>query len=255
MLIAAIQHDIVWEDAPANLDRLGPKVAAAAGAGARLVVLAEMFSTGFSMNIDVTAEPVMGRSATWMCEQAAANDTWICGSIPTGVQPGERPVNRLHLVSPTGGVHTYDKIHTFTYAGESEHFTAGTQTLTVDVEGLRVSPLVCFDLRFADLFWDLAAQTDCYLVPANWPEPRRRHWQALLAARAIENQAYVVGVNRVGQDGNGLAHAGDSAVIDPMGEVLASASTDEAVLLTEVDPRRVADIRSRLPFHADRRPR
>ncbi len=253
MLVAAVQHDIVWEDREANLSRLAPKVAAAAAAGAKLVVLTEMFSTGFSMNTARTAEPVMGPSATWLGEQARKHDVWTCASIPTRTEKGDRPVNRLHLISPGGALHTYDKIHTFSYAGESEHFARGAQAITVDVGGLRVTPFVCFDLRFANRFWDKAEDTDCYVVPANWPTPRREHWQALLRARAIENQAYVVGVNRVGEAGDGLGHSGDSMVVDPMGRVLASAAEEEALLVTSLDPERVAEVRSAFPFAADRR--
>jgi omega-amidase len=146
----------------------------------------------------------------------------------------------------------YDKIHPFTFAGEHEHYAAGDRFLTVDVEGTRCSFFVCYDLRFADEFWSLAGVTDCFVVPANWPEARRAHWQALLTARAIENQAYVVGVNRVGE-GGGLRYAGDSRIVDPLGEVLASGAGTEALLVAEVDPRVVADVRARFPFLQDRR--
>ena len=121
------------------------------------------------------------------------------------------------------------------------------------VEGLRLGLFVCYDLRFADEFWAVAPATDCYVVVANWPAARRHHWRSLLVARAIENQAYVVGVNRVGVDGNGLEHAGDSMIVDPLGEVLASAAGGETVLVADVDPAVVAGVRARFPFLADRR--
>jgi predicted amidohydrolase len=123
----------------------------------------------------------------------------------------------------------------------------------VAVRDVRVSPFVCYDLRFADEFWAVAPRTDCYLVVANWPASRRHHWRSLLVARAIENQAYVVGVNRVGVDGNGLAYAGDSMIVDPLGEVLASASEIETIVMADIDPAVVADVRARFPFLADRR--
>jgi predicted amidohydrolase len=251
--VAAVQHDIVWEDPEANFARLEPLVAAAAGQGARLVVLTEMFATGFSMAADRIAEPAVGgRSAEFLTAAASEHGVWMCGSIPERRAGGGRPCNQLLLVGPDGETHRYAKIHPFSYAGEHEHYEAGTETLTVDVGGVRVSPFVCYDLRFPEEMRSVAEETDLYVVVANWPAPRRRHWQVLLQARAIEDQAYVVGVNRVGH-GDGLDYAGDSMVIDPMGEVLASAAGGEAILVTEVDPAVVRDVRTSLPFLQDRR--
>ncbi len=134
-----------------------------------------------------------------------------------------KPYNTLVLASPHGQVVRYRKIHPFSFAKEHEHYGAGSDHITVDVEGLRCTLFVCYDLRFADEFWGRAEQTDAYVVVANWPERRRHHWTTLLQARAIENQAYVVGVNRVGH-GNGLDYSGDSRIVDPWGEVLAAAA-------------------------------
>ncbi len=252
MRIAAIQHDIVWEDAAANFAALGPRIAGAAGAGARLIVLTEMYATGFSMRTDVTAEPVGGPATAFLVGQAQRHDAWVAGSLAERVGPGERPFNTLVLAGPDGTLHRYRKIHPFTHSGEHEHFRAGSEHVTVDVDGLRVTLFVCYDLRFADEFWATATATDVYLVPANWPDTRRVHWRALLRARAIENQAYVVGVNRVGVGGS-LTYAGDSMIVDPMGEVLASAAGGEAVLLCEVDAATVAKTRDRFRFMQDRR--
>jgi predicted amidohydrolase len=250
--VAAVQHDIAWEDAAATCRHLAPLVAGAAATGARLVVLSEMFSTGFSMAPERVAEPPDGPSATFLHDQATRHGVWLCASVPTADPALPLPVNRLHLVAPDGALHTYDKLHPFTFGGEREHYGAGERTLTVDVEGLRCSFFVCYDLRFADDWWALAGETDCYVVPANWPERRRTHWQALLRARAIENLAYVVGVNRVGS-GDGLAYAGDSAIVDPLGEVLAAGAGTPATLVAEVDPLVVADARARFGFLVDRR--
>ena len=252
MKVSLVQHDIVWEDAAATHRHVEPLVAAAAAAGARLVVLTEMFAVGFSMAADRIAEPVEGSSHAFLLHQAERHGTWLCASVPTRDPALPRPVNRLYLVAPDGRTWHYDKLHPFTHAGEHEHYAAGADFLTVDVEGVRCSFFVCYDLRFADEWWQRAGDTDCYVVPANWPEPRRHHWQALLSARAIENQAYVAGVNRVGE-GGGLAYAGDSRVLDPMGEVLASASRVETVLTAEVDPAVVRDTRQRFRFLQDRR--
>jgi predicted amidohydrolase len=251
--VAAVQHDICWEDPEATFARVAPMIGGAARDGARLVVLTEMFSTGFTMASERVAEKPDGPSTAFLVEQAATRGVWTCGSVPTADPELPRPVNRLVLAGPDGELYRYDKIHPFSFAGEHEHYVAGDALLTVDVEGLRVSPFVCYDLRFADEFWDLAERTDCYVVVANWPAARRHHWRSLLTARAIENQAYVVGVNRVGKDGGGLDHAGDSMIVDPLGETLAAAARVETTLVADVDSAVVAAVRARFPFLPDRR--
>ncbi len=252
--VAAVQHDIAWEDRAATTARLAPRIAEAGAAGARLVVLTELFPVGFTMETDRVAEPPDGPSVQFLRDQAAANGVWVCGSVPIAPADGDpRPANQFVLASPGGEIVRYDKIHPFTYGGEAEHYRAGSERTTVDVEGVRLTPFVCYDLRFADEWWAMAHDTDCYVVVANWPAARRHHWRALLVARAIENQAYVVGVNRVGQ-GGGLDYAGDSMVVDPMGEVLADGGDGgEQVLVADIDPARVADVRRQYPFLADRR--
>ena len=252
MKVAALQHDIVWEDRDANFDRLAPMIAAAATDGARLVVLTEMFSTGFSMDVERVAEIRPGPSAEFLAAQAREHNAWVCGSCPERPAAGSRPFNQLVLAAPDGAVHRYAKIHPFGYGAEPAHYAAGDAFLTVDVEGTRCSFFVCYDLRFADEFWPLAPATDCYVVVANWPRQRRAHWSALLVARAIENQAFVVGVNRVGT-GDGLTYAGDSVILDPLGEPVAAAGGDECVLVGDVDAARVHAVREKFPFLADRR--
>ena len=252
MKVAALQHDIVWEDRDATLHHLDPQVAAAAAAGARLVVLAEMFATGFSMDTHRTAEHLDGPTVAWLHDRAAAHDVWLAGSVPLVGADRELPTNALLVVGPDGTRHRYDKVHPFSYAGEHERFAAGEDAAVVaEVEGVRIGLTVCYDLRFADQYWALAREVDAYLVVANWPDARRHHWRALLDARAVENQAYVVGVNRVGE-GGGLGYAGDSRVVDPTGEVLASAAGGETMLLAELDPDVVRVIRTRFPFLQDR---
>jgi predicted amidohydrolase len=260
MRIAAVQHDIVWEDRDANFARLAPWVAAAAGAGAELVLLTETFSTGFSMTPGI-GEPEGGPSAQFLAGQAAEHGVWVGGTCPEIAMPlvkgevaGELPYNSFVLAGPDGTTHRYRKLHPFTHAGEHERFRAGEKPTTVEIGGLRITPFICYDLRFANVFWDAAPATDVYLVPANWPSPRRHHWQTLLQARAIENQAYVVGVNRVGADGNGLEHLGDSRIVSPMGELLATAAGVETMLLADVDAAEVAATREKFAFMPDRRP-
>jgi predicted amidohydrolase len=253
MKVAAVQHDIVWEDAPANFTRLAPMVASAAAGGARLVVLTEMCTTGFSMDTERIAEPFDGPSARFLREQACANDVWVCGSVPECAPGDERPANCLVLASPDGEVFRYRKIHPFSYSGEHERFAAGDGFVTVAVDDVRVSLFVCYDLRFADEFWALARDTDCYVVPANWPLQRRDHWRTLLRARAIENLAFVVGVNRVGSGGS-VDYVGDSAVIGPFGQELVDGEgAGETILYADVEAGVVARTRERYPFLTDRR--
>lgn len=255
--VAAVQHDIVWNDRQANFDRLDPMIAGAVGSGAGLVLLTETFSTGFCFDDPgLVAEPEGGASSQFLSEQAARHGVWVGGSCPEiradAPSDDQRPSNCFVLAGPDGTQHRYRKIHPFSFAGEERFVRAGTELVTVEVAGFRVSMFVCYDLRFADEFWQLANDTDLYLVPANWPERRREHWQTLLQARAIENQAYVVGVNRVGS-GGGLDYSGDSRIIDPRGELLATASRTETVLLADLSSDHVADTRNQFRFLPDRR--
>jgi predicted amidohydrolase len=250
--IAAVQHDIVWEDREANFARLARQVARSVAAGAELVLLTETFSTGFSMTPGI-GEPEGGPSAQFLQGQAAEHGVWVGGTCPEIAEGEELPYNSFVLAGPDGTTHRYRKLHPFTHAGEHERFRAGDGPVTVEVGGLRVTPFVCYDLRFADVFWKAAPGTDVYLVPANWPSPRRLHWQTLLQARAIENQAYVVGCNRVGTAGDGTEHAGDSRIVSPMGELLATAAGVETIVLADVDPAEVTATRERLRFLPDRR--
>ena len=252
MRVAAVQHDIVWEDRAGTLDRVAPLVATAAEDGARLILLPEMFAVGFTMTTDRVAEPPDGPTTSWLVEQASRHGVWLGGSVPERLPASDRPRNVFVLSSPAGDVHRYAKVHPFSYSGEHEHYDAGSELVTIDVEGVRVTPFVCYDLRFADEFWQTAHGTDLYVVVANWPAPRHRHWEALLPARAIENQAYVAGVNRIGRGGK-LPYAGGSCIVDPLGEVLVDAGDDEVVVAADVDPATVAEIREKFPFLRDRR--
>jgi predicted amidohydrolase len=249
--VAAVQHDIVWEDAAATRKHVAPMIAQAATSGARLIVLTEMYATGFSMHPERIAEDEGGPNEQFLLDQAREHDAWLVASIAQWGADG-RARNNAVVAGPDGTVYRYAKIHPFSYAREHEQYAAGSEYLTVDIEDLRVSVFVCYDLRFADEFWALAERTDVYVVPANWPEPRSEHWRALLRARAIENQAYVVGVNRVGAVKQ-INHIGDSAIIDPLGRTLTEASRGEAVLSAEVSAAEVAAVRAKFPFLADRR--
>ncbi len=254
--VAAIQHDIVWHDRCANFGRLAPMVAGAAAGGADLVLVTETFSTGFSFDTPGIGEPEGGPSSQFLAEQASTHGIWVGGSCPE-IAPeaspdDQRPSNVFVLAGPDGTTHRYRKIHPFSHAGEERYVRAGTEFVTVEIAGVRLSLFVCYDLRFADEFWALAPSTDAYLVVANWPQKRRLHWSTLLRARAIENQAYVVGVNRVGSGGS-LDYSGDSAIIDPLGEILASGAGGETVLFADLDADHVASTRDHFRFLQDRR--
>ncbi|NNE74759.1 MAG: carbon-nitrogen family hydrolase [Acidimicrobiales bacterium] len=260
MRTAVVQHDIAWEDPGGTHALVAPMIAEAADRGARLIVLTEMYATGFSMATERIAEPVDGPATTFLAEQATRHDAWVAGSVATRItddDSGLPPfVNRLHVFGPAGEHHHYDKIHPFSYAREHEHYRPGTGFVTVDIDGVRATLFVCYDLRFADEFWATALDTDMYIVPANWPAVRSHHWTSLLVARAIENQAYVVAANRVGEGGHvtKLEYAGDSIVLDPLGQPVAqSAGPEPQVLVGDIDPAVVADVRSTMPFLADRR--
>ena len=251
MKVALVQHDIVWEDAASTREHVRPMIAKAAADGARLIVLSEMFATGFSMHPERIAEDEGGPSEQFLIEQAREHDAYLLASLAQRGPDGAYRNNAI-VAAPDGTVQRYAKIHPFTFAGEAEHYTAGNRFLTVQVDALRMSVFVCYDLRFADEFWGLAEDTDVYVVVANWPEARREHWRLLLRARAVENQAYVVGVNRVGTDKT-LAYTGDSAIIDPLGVAVAECPSGESVVTAEIDAATVSATRSTLPFLRDRR--
>jgi predicted amidohydrolase len=249
--VATIQHDIFWEHPERTRDHVRPMIAEAVEQGARLVVLSEMYATGFSMRPERIAEDEGGPNEQFLLDQAAEHAITVIASIAQRGADGQYRNNAV-IASADGRAQRYAKIHPFSYAGEHEQYAAGDRFLTVDVEGLRVSTFVCYDLRFADEFWALAEQTDAFVVPANWPQPRHQHWRALLQARAIENQCYVVGVNRVGL-AKDLPHDGGSTIIDPLGERLVEGGTGPEVLCAEVDPAVVRQVREQFPFLPDRR--
>ncbi len=251
MRVALLQQDIAWEDVCENHRRAARLLREAAAEGARLAVLPEMFCTGFSMNAERIAQPPGGPSETFLREQAGSLGIWIVASIPEAGEPFPR--NMALIVSPQGCVTRYAKVHPFSFAGEDRHYAAGDRVVTINIESVRVTPFICYDLRFPEPFRTAATETDAYVVVANWPDQRREHWRTLLRARAIENQAYVVGVNRVG-DGDGLHYAGDSAAIAPLGETLVEGDDRERVLFCEIDPAVVAKLRTRFPALNDRRP-
>jgi predicted amidohydrolase len=251
MKVALLQLDVAWEDVPANHARAARMLEEAAALGARLAILPEMFATGFSMDGRRIAQPEGGPTESFLRERAAALGLHVLAGVAEAAEP--LPANRALLVSPGGSVRRYTKIHPFSFAGEEKVMASGGEVVTWEVEGLRVTPLVCYDLRFPEPFRLAAEETDLYAVVANWPERRRHHWSLLLRARAVENLAFVAGVNRVGEGGD-LRYLGDSALVGPWGETIVSAAEQETVLVADVSPSAVAEARRKFPALADRRP-
>ena len=247
-----VQMDVAWQDPATNLARAEARVRAAAAVGARLVALPEMFATGFHMDPAQAASARGETEARLSALAAELGVAIVAGSAEA--PPGERGVNVALALGPDGRLWSrYEKIHPFSFAGEHERYRGGEALAGFTLDGVRVALYVCYDLRFAEIFRAAADTTDLMVVVANWPSPRRHAWRSLLIARAIECQCYVLGVNRVGE-GGGLLYSGDSTLVDPLGEVLASAADVEALVGGEVSAEKVAEVRARFPFLADRRP-
>jgi predicted amidohydrolase len=255
--VAGIQTDLVWESPDANRPRMAARIRdAVSTSAARFVVLPEMWPSGFSMRPERFAELPGGASERFLLEMAAETGAAVCGSVAQRGASEARAKNVFLCATPQGEVHRYAKIHPFRYGGEADHFDAGEELPTFEVDGVRVTALVCYDLRFPEL-WALAApRTDLFVVVANWPQARAAHWRALLVARAIETQAFVIGVNRVGE-GGGLVYDGESAIVSPLGELLDDgfgAPGAARTVTADVGPARVAEVRGKFPFLSDRRP-
>jgi omega-amidase len=253
LTVTTIQADLQWEDKSANLRRLEEKIDGIA-AHTELVVLPEMFPTGFSMRPETFAEQMDGPTLSWMRSVAARKKIVLTGSLI--IEEDGNYFNRLVWMLPSGQYGCYDKRHRFAYAGEDAHYTAGQKRLVASVKGWKVLLLVCYDLRFP--VWSRQQppepsnlEYDLIIYVANWPERRSHAWKTLLQARAIENQSYVIGVNRVGDDGNKIAHSGDSMIIDPQGEVLYHAAPKEDVFTLTLTKEHLDTIRQRFPFWRD----
>lgn len=245
--LALVQTTLVWHDAKANRERFDALLENARGAD--LLILPEMFTTGFSMDSEALAEAEEGETYTWLRGQAAKLDAVVCGSVIIRAADGSHR-NRLLWARPDGEVQHYDKRHLFRMAGEHKHYTPGEQQVLLEWKGWRIRPLVCYDLRFP--VWSRDAQdTDLLLYTANWPAARRQHWNRLLPARAIENLCYVAAVNRVGEDGKGHAYSGDSQVLDFQGDSLLAAGDADGVFHISLSAAELAAYRERFPANLD----
>ncbi|HVA98710.1 MAG TPA: amidohydrolase [Bacteroidia bacterium] len=228
LTVTMIQTSLFWENISENLKHFSEKIAAISEP-TDLIVLPEMFNTGFSMSTKKLAEKTNGKTMQWMQEKAKEKNCCIVGSLI--INDNENYYNRLIWVSPDGKFQTYDKRHLFRMGEENNFFSTGNKKIIVELKGWKICPLVCYDLRFP--VWSRNINNyDCLLYVANWPERRNHHWKTLLQARAIENQCYVIGLNRIGNDGHEIWHSGDSAVIDSRGNTISKTKANEESIET-----------------------
>ena len=248
MRVTTIQCDLIWESPTANRRRIDQEIEGLAGK-TDLILLPEMFTTGFTMNPTNLAESMDGQTHQWMMNWANRAKAAVAGSLI--IEENGRFFNRFLFVCPDGTTHHYDKRHLFTMAGEDEFYTAGTERCVFSYLDMKICLQVCYDLRFP-VFSRNIDSYDLLIYVANWPTKRIQHWQSLLVARAIENQAYVVAVNRVGTDANGHEYPGSSSVIDPKGDISYQMMDREDVCTHVLDMDHLLTIRKALPFLKDR---
>ncbi|MDJ0645164.1 MAG: amidohydrolase [Flavobacteriaceae bacterium] len=247
--VAIVQSDLVWENAAQNRINFTKKINSIVEK-VDLVILPEMFSTGFTMHPENVAETMQGETVQWMKQTALEKGIAITGSLV--IEDNKNYYNRLVFVDPDGSIETYDKRHTFTLAGEDKVYTAGNSKLLVFYKGWIVCPMICYDLRFP--VWARNVENyDLLIYVANWPKPRIAAWDALLKARAIENMSYCLGVNRVGNDINNYEYSGHSAVYDVLGSKISSISNDtEQIELITLSKSHIKKYREKLQFLEDR---
>lgn len=248
MKVALIQSDLVWENPEENRTCFEEKINAIEEA-VNLVVLPEMFTTGFTMDPVKVAEPMNGKTVLWMQALAKAKNCAITGSVV--IEENSSFYNRMLFVFPSGEIQHYDKRHLFTLAGEEKVYSRGTQKLIVEYLGWKICPFVCYDLRFP-VFSRNVENYDVLIYVASWPKVRIKAWDTLLAARAIENMSYVIGVNRIGEDFNGYGYIGHSQVLDCLGEYLIEPKEQEAIFITNLDKTKLIEVRAKLNFLNDK---
>jgi omega-amidase len=257
MQIAVCQFDMAWHDKSANHTKVQSMLNKAQLEGqlrpGALIILPEMFATGYSMSVQDTRDDQTHLTRQFLTTLAQSHQAYVLAGI-VDMDPTGKGLNQAIMLDPAGKpIGCYSKMHPTSFMGETQHYTAGDQVVTIDCAGLLVAPFICYDLRFPEIF-RAAARNDAQLlaVIASWPQARQQHWLALLKARAIENQAYVVGVNRCGTDPS-HRYAGGSQIIDPTGQILADASDQEMVLLQDLDLSQLDDYRTQFPFLRDMR--
>ncbi len=248
MKIALIQTSLTWENPIENRSHLAQKITGFMEE-VDLIVLPEMFSSGFTMNPQKVAETMQGETILWLQHMAKAKNCAIIGSLV--ITENENYYNRLVFVFPTGEIQHYDKRHLFTLAGEDKVYTSGTQKLIVEYKGFKICPLVCYDLRFP-VFARNVEDYDVLLYVANWPKPRINAWDILLKARAVENMCYVIGVNRIGTDANKHDYIGHSQAVDFLGNYLLEPQQSEGIFIVHLNKEQVLETRKKLAFLTDR---
>lgn len=245
--ITAVQPDIIWEDVAQNLDRLNEMLEGKLDQ-TDLLILPETFTTGFTMRANLFAEEENGLTISWMKEVASKNNCYVTGSLI--VREDGNIYNRLYWISPDGIVGSYDKRHLFRMGREDEYFTNGESRLILNLGKFRFLPQICYDLRFP-VFARNQNDYDILFYVANWPAPRHLVWETLLRARAIENQAYVIGVSRAGIDGMGVDHLGGSCVVDPLGRIEHILGKDAGILNFGIDLKKIREFRKKFPVLND----
>ncbi len=246
--ITTVQSILHWEDVGSNLAMFDDRLSGLKGK-TDLVILPEMFTTGFSMAAPAMAEEMGGKTCRWLAAKASELGSVVAGSII--IKEDGHYFNRLIWMQPDGAYRQYDKRHLFTMAKEQETFTAGQNKLIANWKGWKICPLVCYDLRFPVWSRNAAGGYDLLVYVANWPETRSHHWRQLLVARAIENQSFVAGVNRVGEDGKGFRYTGDTSVVDYAGRLIYQVSGAEDVFTCELSKKEMAAYREKLHFLPD----
>lgn len=246
-----IQSELFWEDTDANLHMLEAKIDSIQQK-TELILLPEMFSTGFSMDAEKLAEDMDGKTVNWMRELSGKKRAAIAGSLI--IREDGHYFNRLILMLPNGEFYAYDKRHLFSYAGEQNVFSRGNKKLIGKLNGWKLNFQVCYDLRFP--VWsrqppDTEMHYDIYINVANWPSKRHHAWQTLLTARAIENQCYAIGVNRVGKDGNGHLYSGGSQIVDPLGNIVWECENKEDIYTYTFEKKPLLEVRLQFPFLKD----
>ena len=248
MKVALVQTSLAWENPTENRSHLAQKITGFME-DVDLIVLPEMFSSGFTMQPEAVAETMKGETIAWLQHLAKAKNCAITGSLV--ITEHGKFYNRLVFVFPNGEIKTYDKRHLFALAGEDKVYTAGKEKLIIDYKGFKICPLICYDLRFP-VFARNTENYDLLLFVANWPKPGINAWDILLKARAVENMSYVIGVNRIGTDHNGLDYVGHSQAVDFLGNYLVEPQETDGVFIVELNKEKLLETRSKLAFLDDK---
>lgn len=247
--ITVFQAYLFWENADKNLQNISLKLSSGVREKTDLIVLPEMFNTGFTMRADEMAEEMDGKTMQWLSKTAISYDCVVTGSLI--IKENGNFYNRMIWMKPDGQYEYYDKHHLFSMADENKHFIAGNEQLIVELKGWKIRLAICYDLRFPVWLRNKNAEYDILLLVASWPDKRSSHWRTLIHARAVENQSYVVAVNRVGHDGNQVYHSGHSMCIDPYGNTVYYKPEDEDLYTFSINYPELEKIRRQFPFLQD----